>query len=162
MKTNRFRVMQTTIVILTLLLVGAAVTVRGQSSSEAGQQATVINADDKALKWGACPAFMPDDCRIAVLQGNPKEPNTDLFFKMQPNTTVPKHWHHSPERMVLVAGEMRVNYDGQEPEVIKTGNYAYGPAERPHSASCVSNEPCVLFIAFEDPVDAFAVSEEGE
>ena len=161
MKTNRSRVTQTTIVILTLLLAGAAATVRGQSS-EADQQAMVWKADDTDLKWGPCPAFMPDDCRIAVLQGNPKQPNTDVFFKMQPNTTVPKHWHHSPERMVLVSGEMKVNYDGQDPEVIKTGNYAYGPAERPHSASCLSDDPCVLFIAFEDPVDAFAVSEGDE
>lgn len=158
MKTYRSRVTQITSAILILFLMGAVATAQGQSS-ESGQQATVWNADDKALEWGPCPAFMPESCRIAVLQGSPKQPDTDLFFKMQPNTTVSKHWHHSPERMVLVSGEMQVNYDGQDPKVIKTGNYAYGPAERPHSASCLSDEPCVLFIAFEDPVDAMPVQE---
>ncbi len=99
---------------------------------------------------------MPESCRIAVLQGNPAEPRADVFFKLQGNTSVPNHWHHSAERMVLVSGEMTVNYEGQQPAVIKQGEYAYGPPELPHTASCESDEPCVLFIAFNKPVDAFA------
>ena len=45
----------------------------------------------------------------------------------------------------------------QKPEVVKAGSYAYGPAQRPHVGSCVSAEPCLLFIAFEGPVDATPV-----
>ena len=115
------------------------------------------DAGDERLEWGQCPQFMPDSCRIAVLQGDPAKPNADLFFKMQGNTSVPNHWHHSAERMVLVSGKMEVKYKGQEPAVITVGDYAYGPPEKPHTASCLSEEPCVLFIAFNKPVDAFAV-----
>src|SRR5699024_4777919 len=87
---------------------------------------------------------------------------TLLFFVpatmlAQDNTSVPNHWHHSAERMVLVSGKMEVQYKGQEPAVISAGDYAYGPPEKPHTASCVSDEPCVLFIAWTKPVDAFAV-----
>jgi hypothetical protein len=32
--------------------------------------------------------------------------------------------------------------------------YAYGPAQHVHEAQCVSVDPCVLFIAFEQPIDA--------
>lgn len=117
----------------------------------------IRNANDKQLKWGGCPEFMPESCSIAVLQGDPAKPNTDLFFKMQGNTSVPNHWHHSAERMVLVSGKMEVEYKGQEPATISTGDYAYGPPEKPHTASCVSEEPCVLFIGWNKPVDAFAV-----
>lgn len=131
-------------------------------NNETGTQATVIAADDSQLKWGSCPEFMPDSCSIAVLQGNPEQPNADVLFKMQGNTTVPRHWHHSPERMVLISGEMRVKYDGQDAKTMTAGNYAYGPAERPHVASCVSDEPCILFIAFEDPVDAMSMAESNE
>jgi quercetin dioxygenase-like cupin family protein len=56
-----------------------------------------------------------------------------------------------------VSGELHVTYDGQKPEVIKAGSYAYGPAQRAHAGSCASAEPCLLFIAFEGPVDAIAV-----
>lgn len=121
------------------------------------QKALTWNIDDAELEWAACPEFMPESCSIAVLQGNPAEPNADVFFKMQGNTSVPEHWHHSAERMVLITGEMEVEYESQDPAVLKPGTYAYGPPERPHEASCISEKPCVLFIAFEEPVDAFAV-----
>lgn len=114
-------------------------------------------ADDERLEWGACPEFMPDSCRIAVLQGDPSEPDADVFFKMQENTTIPNHWHHSAERMVLVTGEMEVKYKGEEVTQLTPGTYAFGPPEKPHEASCISEEECVLFIAFSKPVDAFAV-----
>jgi quercetin dioxygenase-like cupin family protein len=119
--------------------------------------AFTLSADDESLEWGNCPAFMPESCSLSVLQGNPQEPSADVFFKMQGNTAVPNHWHHSAERMVLVSGEMEVNYEGQDPVVITPGMYAYGPPELPHTASCQSDEPCVLFIAFDKPIDAFAV-----
>lgn len=72
-----------------------------------------------------------------------------------PRSALPSH--SSAERMVLVDGHMRVDYDGQEPVDLHPGTYAYGPAEHAHVATCLSEEPCVLFIAFEEPVDAFAV-----
>lgn len=113
------------------------------------------NADDAELEWNSCPEFMPESCSISVLQGNPEEPGADVFFKMQGNTSVPNHWHNSAERMVLISGEMHVQYEGQDPVVITPGTYAFGPPKLPHTASCESDEPCVLFIAFNEPVDAF-------
>ena len=68
-----------------------------------------------------------------------------------------KHIHSSAERIILVSGELHVTYDGQKPEVIKAGSYAFGPALRAHAGSCASAEPCLLFIAFEEPMDVKAV-----
>ena len=56
--------------------------------------------------------------------------------------------------MVLVSGELHVTYEGQPTTVLKPGMYAYGPAKLAHKAVCASGAPCVLFIAFEAPVDA--------
>lgn len=119
--------------------------------------ALVLGADAPSLEWGPCPAFIPAGCEIAVLNGNPAEPNTDIFFRVPGDFEIPLHTHTSAERMVLVSGALRVAYEGQEPAVVNTGDYAYGPAQHPHSAYCEAGEPCVLFIAFEAPVDAFAV-----
>ena len=130
-------------------------TINGQNPDS--QDAMVKSTEDMEEKWGPCPAFMGDGCNISVLQGNPEKPNTDILFRLEGNTSVPKHWHHSPERMILISGKMKVNYDDQAPATINIGDYAYGPAELPHTASCISDEPCVLFIAFEDPIDAMAV-----
>ena len=112
-------------------------------------------ADAPELAWGPCPAFMPDGCRISVLHGDPAKPAADVFFRLPAGTKAPLHWHHSAERMVLVAGRMQVAYEGQDPVVMTAGTYAYGPPRREHQASCVSDEDCVLFIAFEEPLDAF-------
>jgi mannose-6-phosphate isomerase-like protein (cupin superfamily) len=126
----------------------------------ADEQAHIVRADDPDLEWGPCPEFMPDGCRIAVLQGDPEAQNADVFFRLPGNSTAPHHHHTSAERMVLVEGEMEVDYDGQEPVTLRPGTYAYGPAMLPHTTRCVSSEPCVLFIAFEEPVDAIPGAPE--
>jgi quercetin dioxygenase-like cupin family protein len=92
-----------------------------------------------------------------VLHGNPAQPNADVFFRVPGRYDLPAHWHTSPERIVLVSGELHLSYDGQTPAVLRPGMYAYGPAKAVHRGRCVSAEPCVLFIAFEGPVDATAV-----
>lgn len=120
----------------------------------AQEQALTRTHRDSGLKWGPCPAFLPKGCGIAVLHGDPAKDNVDVFLKVPGKSTIPLHWHTSAERMVLVAGELRVTYEGQKEAVMKPGTYAYGPAKRPHKASCASESECVLFIAFESPLDA--------
>ena len=111
-------------------------------------------ADDAGLAWGPCPEFLPAGCAIAVLHGDPSQPNADILFKVPGRSDIPLHTHASAERMVLVGGELEVTYEGQPPARLAPGTYAYGPAGRPHSGRCLSEAPCVLVIAFEGPVDA--------
>ncbi len=127
------------------------------AAAPAPEQAITQTADDAQLKWGPCPPFLPKGCGIAVLHGDPAKDNVDVFFKVPAKSTIPLHWHTSPERMVLVAGELHVTYDGQNKAVLKPGTYAYGPARKPHHGYCASKVPCVLFIAFESPLDAVPV-----
>lgn len=122
------------------------------------ERALARSAGDADLEWGPCPEFFPAGCQIAVLHGDPSQPNADVFFRVPGEYDLPAHWHSSPERMVLVSGELHVTYDGQEPTILRSGVYAYGPAKAVHRGRCVSAEPCVLFIAFEGPVDAIAAA----
>lgn len=112
--------------------------------------------DDPALEWGACPGFMPEGCAITVVHGDPAGDDADVFFRVPANAEIPLHWHSAAERMVLVAGRLTVRYDGQAPATLAPGTYAYGPARLAHSATCEGAQPCVLFIAFDGPVDAHA------
>jgi len=114
----------------------------------------VISANDKSIQWGPCPAFLPQGCQIGVLHGDPAKPNVDIFFKVPGKSKIAAHKHTSAERMLLVQGEMQVTYEGHKPVTLKRGSYAYGPAELVHEATCLSADPCVLFIAFEQPLDA--------
>ncbi|WP_205161266.1 MULTISPECIES: cupin domain-containing protein [Arenibacter] len=112
---------------------------------------------DKDLQWGPCPSFMPTGCTISVLHGDPTKNNLDVFFKVPANYEIPEHWHNSAERMILVSGELQVTYEGEIENTMKVGSYAFGPSSKPHKAKCVSADPCVLFIAFVDPLDAFPI-----
>lgn len=114
----------------------------------------VKTAEDADLKWGPCPPFMPNGCSIAILHGDPSKENLDVFFKVPANSNIPNHWHNSAERMILVSGELEVKYQGEKPRTLKVGSYAYGPATKPHTAKCGNAGPCILFIAFEEPLDA--------
>jgi quercetin dioxygenase-like cupin family protein len=145
-----------------VLMLFAATLVSSPRAESADDSAVVWAADDAGLQWGPCPAFLPPGCQIAVLHGDPGKPNADIFFKVPGKAKLPTHWHSSAERMVLVAGELHVTYEGQRTAVMKAGSYAYGPAKRAHSGVCASTVPCVLFIAFESPVDAVASEENAK
>lgn len=129
------------------------------ASAQDGDQtenALVVDHKNTELEWGGCPEFMPAGCNIAVLHGDPASENSDILFRVPANSDIPLHWHNSAERMVLISGEMEVTYEGEDTQTLKTGSYAYGPAKKPHTAKCKDKGTCVLFIAFEKPVDAFA------
>ncbi len=141
-----------------LAAIGAMLVLISSGSANAAEPALVIGTDAADIQWGSCPEFFPAGCEIAVLHGDPGKPNADIFFKVPADYTIPLHTHTSAERMVLVSGTLRVTYAGQEASVIRTGNYAYGPPERPHEAYCEPGDACILFIAFEQPVDAFPIT----
>ncbi|MBK5208056.1 MAG: cupin domain-containing protein [Flavobacteriaceae bacterium] len=131
-------------------------TIFAQQNMRTGNEMSVLFTDkDADLQWEPCPPFMPEGCSIAVLHGDPVKRNLDVFFKVPANSDIPNHWHHSAERMILISGELHVTYKGENTQIMKAGSYAYGPSTKPHIAKCVNSEPCVLFIAFEEPLDAF-------
>ena len=121
--------------------------------AQGGEVALAKAMDDPGLAWSPCPPVFPAGCELAVLHGDPAAPNADVFLRVPAGYSIPHHWHSSAERMVLVAGELHVTYDGQPAAKLTPGMYAYGPAKAPHVADCKSDGPCVLFIAFEGPVD---------
>lgn len=140
--------------LLAVLLMSLAMSPFVLAEHGAKDHALANSFKDPQLKWGPCPDFIPKGCEIAVLHGDPSKPNSDVFFKVPGNFTIPQHWHTSAERMVLVSGELHVTYYGQPTAVLKPGMYAYGPPKVPHKATCAKGDPCVLFIAFEQPIDA--------
>ncbi|MDQ3258044.1 MAG: cupin domain-containing protein [Acidobacteriota bacterium] len=122
-----------------------------------GEQAISRTPDDPQLKLNPCPPVFPKGCEVTVLRGDPANGRSDVFLRTPANYRLPPHWHTSPEHMILVSGELHVTYEGQKPSILRTGSYAYGPAKAKHEARCANAGPCVLFIAFESPIDAVLV-----
>jgi quercetin dioxygenase-like cupin family protein len=157
MNAHRARPAFTAVLAVGLIALGSAA--HPSRAADTGEPALAKTADDPGLQWGPCPAFLPPGCTIAVLHGDPSKANADVLFKVPGQSDIALHTHTSAERMVLVAGEMLVTYEGQAPARLTPGTYAYGPASRPHGGRCVSDSPCILVIAFEGPVDAALAAE---
>lgn len=116
----------------------------------------VKSAGDAALAWSPCADYFPAGCELVILHGDARLPNADVFFRVPGGYAIPAHTHTSPERMVLVSGQLNVKYQGAPETTVTPGQYAYGPAGLPHRATCTSTEPCTLFIAFEGPINVNA------
>lgn len=54
------------------------------------------------------------------------------------------------------------NKKGADSDVttLKQVYYLFGPAQLAHQAKCLSDEPCVLFISFDQPIGAEAYKEK--
>ena len=139
---------------LLLSTVGLSATATAEVPAE---RPLALLAADPGLQWGPCPPFFSEACRMTALHGDPAKPNSDVFFKVGGGDELPLHWHTSAERMVLVQGELTVRYQGHAPVTLTPGIYAYGPPKLPHDGRCNSEDACILFIAFEQPVDAYEV-----
>jgi len=144
---------------LTLLCWLALACAPAAAQTAAAEKAVTRAHGDAQLAWSPCPPIFPKGCEVTVLHGDPAKGRSDVFLRTPADYTLPSHWHTSAEHMILVAGEMHVTYEGQETAVLKPGSYAYGPAKARHKARCANAGPCVLFIAFESPIDA--VLSEG-
>jgi quercetin dioxygenase-like cupin family protein len=144
--------------ILTTAALAALAMGTGQALAGTVEKAFTRTPDDPAVVWGPCPAFLPKGCRLAVLHGDPAKDNADVLLRVPGGSVLAHHKHTSQERIVLISGEMAVRYDGQPSVRLRPGTYAYGPAGVAHAATCLSKEPCVLFIAFVQPVDAIPVA----
>ncbi len=146
---------------LSISVLFLSLTVAAQNTEISKTELSVVKtADDKDLQWGPCPSFLPSGCAIAVLHGDPSKPNVDVFLKVPENSDLPNHLHNSAERMILITGELEVTYLGEKSQTLKAGSYAYGPAKKPHTGKCGDAGPCILFIAFEEPLDAIPVDKK--
>ncbi len=146
-------------IMFAMLFVVLATTAIAQSNDNSITEtsyATTMN--NKNLEWLPAPEFFPG-CSFTILHGDLSKPNLDFFFKIEPNTEVVNHTHNSPERMILISGDLQVQYEGEDPVILKAGTYAYGPAGKPHKAKCLDNGPCVLFVAMVDPFDAKPITK---
>lgn len=141
-----------------IFLFALCFTSKAFAESSASKLALVISPDNSNLEWLACPDFLP--CTFAVLHGELGGNNMDIFLKFPSKAKLPFHTHTSAEHMIMIAGEFHTMYEGQDSAVLKTGNYAYGPARLPHDGFCASKKECIMFVAYEKPLDAVPYEEK--
>lgn len=153
MNANKFtQTMKTSIIILACIVYSSAF---GQSVKE---NSHAIDPTHPDVVWSPAPPAFPG-CSVTILNGEINKSRLDFFFRIESKTEVVRHTHNSAERMILVQGNLEVQYDGEDATVLKPGMYAFGPAKKPHRAKCLSSKPCILFVAMNEPFSAEALSD---
>ncbi|MGB5369825.1 MAG: cupin domain-containing protein [Flavobacteriaceae bacterium] len=158
MKTTKIKQHRKNMITLAFVLLTIGLNAQSNDLSEE-ETSFATTIDNKDLKWLPAPDFFPG-CSFTILHGDLSKSNLDFFFKIEANTEVVNHTHNSPERMILISGDLEVEYENENPVVLRAGSYAYGPAGKPHKAKCLDNGPCVLFVAMVDPFDAVPTIKE--
>jgi quercetin dioxygenase-like cupin family protein len=120
---------------MVVLLFGVAV---AAGPSALGQHEHVIQ-NEKDVKWGNAPPFLPPGAKVAVLEGNPgaKGPFT-IRVKMPAGYKVPAHSHPSDEHVVVLSGALYIGtgdkLDPKAAKALTAGGFALMPAKKQHFA----------------------------
>ncbi len=137
---------------LMLGLLAIAIAPTASAHDEADEPAIAFSPDDEDLEWLPCPDFLP--CTFAILRGELGGNNMDIFLRFPSKADIPFHTHTSTERMIMVQGEFETTYVGQDRVILKSGDYAFGPAGLAHDGYCASDEECVMYVGYDTPLDA--------
>ena len=108
MKTLKIKLYQKIMISLAFILLTTGLNAQSHDMSET-EHSIATTIDNKDLEWLPAPDFFPG-CSFTILHGDIAKPNLDFFFKIEPNTKVVNHTHNSPERMILISGDLEVQY----------------------------------------------------
>lgn len=139
-----------------MLVCAAAWTAPADAKEPAAAKSGLVTTspDDAHLQWGPCPPIFAKGCEVTVLSGNPAKGRADVYLRTPANFDLPDHVHHSTEHVVLVRGKFSVTFEGNRRAEVAPGAYTLIPGGTAHSARCEDGGSCVIFIAFDKPVDA--------
>ena len=91
----------------------------------------------ESTPWKPCPATLPPDCEMAVLEGNPQI--ADLFtvrFRVDERLVMPPHWHPKDERVTVLSGSVAVVFGAdatrQEATEFGPGDYYVNARDAVH------------------------------
>jgi len=155
-----------TIAAVVVLLMGGVGMSQGKSAAKsvgekpaAKSAAKYWNADQG--KWADFPGI-PGLHDMAV-SGDPSKGASVLYLKIDPQATIPLHWHSGPEILYGDSGTFEVAmFKSDQKAKVTSGSYAKLPAHMIHKAQCISKEPCMLYLESPQIFDFHIVDESGK
>jgi mannose-6-phosphate isomerase-like protein (cupin superfamily) len=142
--------------VTTAVLVGFAVSGRGQQPKEpahgakAGMPEAVFK-DYKDLKWEKIlPELGENSPEICILHVDPRTKATKLLIRTPKGIHVRKHWHSANETHTMIVGTAVFACDGKRVEQ-GPGSFNYLPAKMVHEAWPSAGS--VVFITVDGPWD---------
>lgn len=103
--------------------------------------------------WKDAPPAMPAGTKIAVLEGDTKQPGLfTIRLKMPAGATVAPHTHPRPERVTILSGKVRVGFGNtitKDGTIFTAGGFYVNPPNEAHYV--VVEEDAVLQLTCEGP-----------
>jgi len=98
-----------------------------------------------------------------VVSGDPDTGPSVQYLKVDAGAKVPWHWHTPAEVVYGDGGTLEVRtLKGDHKMNITSGSSARMPGHMIHNASCVSQEPCTLYIESPGKFDYHQVDDKGK
>lgn len=101
------------------------------------------------VTWVDAPPSMPKGTKIAVLEGDTKQPGLfTIRLKVPAGSRLPLHTHPRNERVTVLSGKVAVGLDGKE-TTFTAGGFYVNPPDVPHTVSFA--EESVIQLTCEGP-----------
>lgn len=138
---KRSAMTQTVSRITLLVALGAgvlAVLVAANSSATAAESAHIMVAPGD-VKWMDGPATLPAGSKVAVIEGDPKNPGLfAMRLKLPANYKILPHWHPADEHVTVISGTFNMGmgdtFDETKGSTLPAGSFAVMPAKAHHFA----------------------------
>lgn len=95
----------------------------------------------------------------AVEEGNPAKAASMMMMQSTGSCSVPRHWHPSAERIMLIKGSARAEVADTGVVMLKPGGYLVVPPRHPMRFACLT--PCELFVYTDGPFEIHYVDDTG-
>jgi quercetin dioxygenase-like cupin family protein len=120
------------------------------------QQGTVKNTTD--MQFVHFPG-VPDCTTGAVEHGHPTSGPSVILLKSAERCTIPMHFHTANEQLMIVSGVGQLQMQGQQPQSVSAGGYAFLPSQHPHQMTCATG--CTLYLTSDAAFDIHYVDANG-
>src|SRR5438270_8807072 len=142
----------------------------GQSSDakKVDQKAKASAAANAMKFWNTDQGKWSDSATIPglhsmVVSGDPDTGPSVQYLKVDPGVKIPWHWHTPAEVVYGDGGSLEIRTQkGDHKMNVTSGSYARMPGHMIHNATCVSKEPCTLYIESPAKFDMHAVDDKGK
>ncbi len=96
-----------------------------------------IQVNAAKIVWKDGPPTLPKGTKVAVLEGDPKQPGMfTMRLRVPASSKVMPHWHPRPERVTILSGKVAVGFgdkwDDKELRGFGPGDLYVNPAESHH------------------------------
>jgi hypothetical protein len=91
--------------------------------------------------------------RSALETGSPLAGPSTWILKAQIGCVVPWHYHTAQEQLIVVAGEVKAEMTGYQPNLLGPGGFAMMEGGMAHQFTCQGREACVMFVIFDRAYD---------